>query len=128
MRTESRYTKEPFTLAVCARCTPEVGDLVITRLQDVVGNCPQAVMLTTACLRGRFGCATTDVNGGVIALLQPCTIDRVPVSPVRWIGPIGNATDTAIVCDWIAAGGWDERDLPPHLHANANFARSSRLN
>lgn len=120
-------TDHPFTVAACVACTPAV-DSLMPGLRRVVRECPHAVLIVTQCLLGTFACTTTGSDRGVMLLLQPCTVDRVPSASVRWVGPVRDATDVDAVCEWIAAGHWDPAGLPSNLRADTNLARSSRLN
>lgn len=128
MRADRRYTSHPFTVAACVACTPEVADTVMSDLRQVIRNCPHAVLVVTQCLLGKFACAAKGSEPGVMLMLQPCTVERVPVSPMRLVGPLRSKTDTEAACAWIAAGVWDSVGLPSGLRADMNLARSSRLN
>lgn len=123
-----RYTSHPFTVAACVACSHEVNDTVVSELRQVIRHCPHAVLVVTQCLLGKFACAAMSSDPGVMLVLQPCTAERVPVSPMRLVGPLRSKTDAEAVCTWIAAGVWDSVGLPSGLQADRNLARSSRLN
>ncbi|OAN42560.1 hypothetical protein A4X20_01570 [Mycolicibacterium iranicum] len=84
--------------------------------------------MVTECLLGTITCSTANPGPGVMLLLQPCTVDRVPLASVRWIGPVCDEADADEICSWIAAGEWDVTTLSPQLRADVNLVRSSRLN
>ena len=128
MHAETGPTDNPFTVAACLACAPAVSATVMPKLRDVVRRCPHAVLIVTQCLTGRFGCSTTSSTPGAMLLLQPCTIDRVPNSSVRRVGPVTSEADAEEVCAWIAAGVWNSADLPVRMRADANLAHASRLN
>jgi len=61
--------------------------------------------------------------------MQPCSVERVPCGPTRWIGPIIDLDDLQEVCDWLESGEWDPNDLPARLHTELNSTRAvSRRN
>ncbi|PRC47190.1 hypothetical protein C6A85_86245 [Mycobacterium sp. ITM-2017-0098] len=128
MRANRRYTSRPFTVAVCVACTPEVADSVVSELRRVIRNCPHAVLVVTQCLLGKFACAAKGPERGVMLMLQPCAVDRVPLSSMQLVGPLRSKTDAEAACAWIAAGVWDSVGLPSSLQADMNLSRSSRLN
>lgn len=128
MPTDHPFTVAPFTIAACTACTTEVADTVIPKLRGVVRRCPHAVLIVTQCLLGKFSCAALGSDHGVMLMLQPCTVDRVPVSPMRLVGPVRSEADAEAACAWIAAGVWDSVGLPSSLQADVNLARTSRLN
>ncbi|AQT82598.1 hypothetical protein B1R94_06035 [Mycolicibacterium litorale] len=84
--------------------------------------------MSTSCLLGSGYC-TTRPGAGVIAMLQPCALDRSPAGRARWIGPITDDGDVADVCDWIVRGKWSSGALPARLrHPLAQLSYASRRN
>jgi hypothetical protein len=64
-----------------------------------------------------------------MAVLQPCTTDRMACGPPLWIGPITDRCDTAVLRDWIEQGQWENTPLPHQLNRHYRWARSvSRSN
>ncbi|MDY6995212.1 MAG: hypothetical protein SW019_01365 [Actinomycetota bacterium] len=128
MTTARRFTHNPFTVAVCTACDTEVTEVVIPKLRTVIRSCPHGVLVVTRCMLGSATCAARTSEKEMMLILQPCTVDRVPVSSVQWVGPVCDGADADTVCAWIAAGTWDPTDLPMRLRADVNLARSSRMN
>jgi hypothetical protein len=128
----TRYTDRPFTVAVCAACGLDLpahpDSALMTALRETVRNCPHAVLVATQCLLGQLTCATAGPKRGVMVLVQPCTVDRVPTGSGQWIGPVTSAADIAAACRWIAHGAWDRGDLPTNLRADLNLTRAGRRN
>jgi hypothetical protein len=60
-----------------------------------------------------------------MALLQPCTNDRVACGPPRWIGPITDNGDAAVLRDWLELGQWENTPLPRGLSRHHLWARSA---
>ncbi len=50
-----------------------------------------------------------------MALLQPCTNDRVACGQAHWIGPISDKCDTTVLRDWLELGQWENTPLPSQL-------------
>lgn len=128
MEARSRYTHNPFTVAVCTACDPEFTDVVVPKLREVVRNCQHGVLVVTRCMLGAVSCSARVSEREAMLAVQPCTADRVPVSSVQWVGPVRDGVDTDAVCAWIAAGNWNTANLPMRLRADVNLTRSSRLN
>lgn len=128
MSADPGFTSEPFTVALCTACTSELADAIMLKLRKVIGNCPHGVLVVTQCLLGEFTCATRHSENGAMLLLQPCTVGRVPVASVRWVGPITNDAEVDAACRWIAAGSWDRQTLPLSLRADLNLSKTSRQN
>lgn len=101
---------------------------MLPRLRQVVRNCPHGVLVLTQCPIGKITCATTGSDRGVILLLQPRTVHRVPVASARWVGPVRTDAEIEAVCDWISSGAWDRAALPLDLRADINLAKESRMN
>ncbi|MGY4711288.1 hypothetical protein ACXDF8_17270 [Mycolicibacterium sp. CBM1] len=124
----SRHTSRAFTVVLCDGCAGGVDHSWVDALRAVVRACPHGMLVTTTCLLGSGFCATRP-GGGVIAMLQPCTADRRPAGPARWVGPIVDAADLTELCDWIMHGRWDLAALPaPLRHPLRQLAHVSRQN
>jgi hypothetical protein len=123
------YTCEPFTVAVCMRCSSSDPQSPLFRmLRDVVRGCQHGVLLSTQCLLGTFTCAARGADLSPVLVLQPCSAERVPSAAAIWVGPIGNEADARDACDWIAAGRWDRTNLPERLRADRSLVRVSARN
>ncbi|MGB3356150.1 MAG: hypothetical protein WBB00_25750 [Mycobacterium sp.] len=122
------FTTQPFTVALCTACDPELTDSVVREFRNVVRGCPHGVLIVTQCLLGELTCATRVFEGGVMLMLQPCTVDRVPVASAVWVGPLTTRADVDAAGRWVAGGSWDRQNLPLSLRADLNFARSSSQN
>jgi hypothetical protein len=125
---DRRYTRRPFTVAVCAACDSGPDSALLQGLRAVIGECPHGMLVTTQCLLGGLTCAARGPHAGEMLLLQPCTPDRVPTASVQWIGPVTSEVDAEAACAWIADGSWDRARLPMRLRADLNLTRSSRRN
>lgn len=125
---ERGFTTRPFTVGLCTACDSEVTDASVRELRSVVRGCPHGVVIVTQCLLGQLTCATGVSEGGVMLMLQPCTIDRVPVASVVWVGPLRTRADVDAACTWVAAGSWDRQNLPLGLRADLTLTRSSNQN
>jgi hypothetical protein len=119
MTAPQRFTRTPFTVALCTRCTSEDELTVLAALKAAVRGCQHGVLIVTECLLGRFTCASNRDRRGVVVMLQPCTIDRRPQGLAHWIGPINDRQDMSTISSWISRGGWDDGALPEHLRARA---------
>lgn len=128
MSPSRRATSRPFTVALCAGCG--TGDAeILAALRSTTRKCAHGVLVTTACMLGPLTCASRPHGPGAMILVQPCSTDRAPVGPTRWIGPVKDAVDVAEVCSWLEQGQWDYRVLPCRLHAEQRVrAAASRLN
>jgi hypothetical protein len=60
-----------------------------------------------------------------MALLQPCTNDRVPCGPPHWIGPVTNEEDAAVLRDWLERGQWEDAPLPTQLTGHQLWVRNA---
>ncbi|BBZ46225.1 hypothetical protein [Mycobacterium parmense] len=64
-----------------------------------------------------------------MALLQPCTNDRIACGPAQWIGPITDSDDAAALRDWLELGEWENTPVPRKLGRHQLWTRSlSRSN
>jgi hypothetical protein len=73
------------------------------------------MLVTTACMLGPLACATRP--HGPMVILQPCSVEHVPIGLARWIGPINDKVDMRALRDWLERGEWDYRALPDRLRA-----------
>ena len=60
-----------------------------------------------------------------MAVLQPCTHDRVACGPLHWIGPIANEEEAAVLRDWLELGRWEDVPLPPQLGGHHFWVRNT---
>lgn len=84
---------------------------VIDELRPTIGRCPHAMLVCAECLLGSLSCASRPTGYGVMAVLQPCTKDRVACGPTHWIGPIIDKCDAAVLRDWLEMGQWETTPL-----------------
>ena len=117
-------TDRPFTVIVCTACAAEQDLSVIDELRPTIRRCPRAMLVAAACMLGPLTCASRPTGCGVMAVLQPCTTDRVACGPPQWIGPITDDGDTAILRDWLELGQWETTPLPTQLGRHL-WARSA---
>ncbi len=62
-----------------------------------------------------------------MALLQPCTKDRVACGHAHWIGPITDERDAAVLRDWLELGQWEDTPMPRQLTGHHLGARRAIL-
>ncbi len=128
MKPDGCPTARPFTVAVCTGCTTSAVSSLVPTLAGVIGDCPHGVLVVTGCLLSGLTCATRRREHGVILMLQPCTADRRPIGPAKWIGPVATESDLRAACDWITDGSWHSQTLSPRLRADVNLTRAARRN
>ena len=129
MTAYQRFTRSPFTIALCTNCTADPDETVLAALKTTIRNCPHGMLMVTKCLLGTFSCATRGGPAGSVVMLQPCHVDRSPVGSAAFVGPIDAADDLAAVCAWIGHGEWNAGALPERLRALTHFCdRFTRLN
>lgn len=129
MTSPRRATPRPFTVIVCAACAADHDLSVLDELRPTIRRCPRAMLVSATCMLGPLSCASSPTGCGVMAVLQPCTNDRVACGPPHWIGPITNRRDAAVLRDWIELGQWESTPLPSRLCRHYLWARSvSRSN
>lgn len=121
--TAERSTDRPFTVIVCNACADEHAVSVIDELRPTIRRCRHAMLVTTACMLGPLTCASRPTGCGVMALLQPCTADRLASGPPQWIGPIADDGDAAALRDWLEGGQWETNPLPTQLDRHQRWAR-----
>lgn len=114
-----RATERPFTVVVCTACAADHQLSVIDELRPAIRSCPRAMLVSAACMLGPLTCASRPTGCGVMAMLQPCTNDRVPSGPPRWIGPITDHGDAKVLRDWLERGQWE-----PHLCQDSSTGMS----
>jgi hypothetical protein len=108
-------TSRPFTVALCTSCTAGPELAVADELLTTIRRCKHGVLVTTACMLGPLTCAARPNRPGTIAIVQPCSVDRLPIGPACWIGPINDKNDVRALCDWLEQGAWDYRAPPDRL-------------
>jgi hypothetical protein len=123
-----RATSRPFTVAICTHCGAEPELAVLTELRATIRRCPHAVLATTACLRGPLTCQAHPHGRGAVIILQPCSVDRRPLGPTMWIGPIRDDADLDVVRTWLESGRWNLQTLPIRLKLPAQPKVSPHLN
>jgi hypothetical protein len=128
MTASHRATSRPFTVALCMQCGDEPELAVLAELRATTRRCLHAVLATTACLRGPLICQAHSRGRGVMVIMQPCAVDRTPLGPTRWIGPIRDGEDLRVVCSWLEEGNWELDTLPGRLNIVARQLKSSSLN
>lgn len=121
-------TQRPFTVALCTRCGSAPGTSLLEHLRATIRVCHQGMLVTTGCLLGHLACASRGAHTGVVLMLQPCTIERRPLGPARWIGPIDADADVIAVCRWIERGQWRLDGLPERLSGAARTIRVATTN
>jgi hypothetical protein len=123
-----RATDSAFTVIVCSCCTTEPGLSVLQELRNSIRRCQHGVLVSAPCLLGKLLCAARTDGPGTMVLLQPCSTDRSPLGPPRWVGPISSPTDAEALRTWLERGGWDIDTLPQRLQSplNSLAAASSR--
>ncbi len=122
-----RATDRPFTVIVCAACATEHNLSVIDELRPAIRRCPHAMLVSAECLLGPLSCASRPTGYGVMAVLQPCTKDRVACGPPHWIGPITNKFDAAVLRDWLELGQWETTPLSTQLCGYHQWAGRASL-
>jgi hypothetical protein len=119
-------TDRPFTVVVCTACTADDDLSVIDELRPAIRRCPRAMLVAAACMLGPLTCASRPAGCGVMAVLQPCTSDRVPSGPPRWIGPITDRGEAAVLRDWLERGHWEKLPPPSELSKHQLWATNAR--
>ena len=108
-------TDRPFTVVVCNGCPTRAGQTPAAEILDIVGSavrdCDHGLLISVPCLLGPTLCAGRP-GGGVLAAVQPCTVDRAPAGPARLLGPIRVWADVAEFCRWLQAGRWTPGPRP----------------
>ncbi|ASW92385.1 hypothetical protein A5626_13870 [Mycobacterium marseillense] len=125
MTSPRRGTDRPFTVIVCAACAVDDQLSVIDELRPAIRRCPRSMLVSAACMLGPLTCASRPTGGGVMALVQPCTIDRVASGPAQWIGPIADSDSAAALRDWLVLGQWENIPVPRQLDRHQRWARGS---
>lgn len=128
MTTPSRGTDRPFTVIVCSHCAARHGLSVIEELRPAIRRCPRSVLVSAACMLGPLTCASRPTSCGVMAVVQPCTDDRVACGPAHWVGPITDNAGAAALGDWLADGRWESRPVPDELAGHRLWTRAASNN
>ncbi len=121
-------TQRPFTVALCTRCGSAPDASLLEHLRATIRVCHQGILVTTGCLLGDLACASRGAHSGAVVMLQPCTIERRPLGPARWIGPIDADADVIAVCRWIVSGQWGLDGLPERLSGAARTVQAAMTN
>jgi hypothetical protein len=123
-----RATQRPFTVVLCTRCGTAPGSSLLEHLRATIRVCHQGMLVTTGCLLGDSACASRGAHTGAVLMLQPCTTERRPLGPARWIGPIDADADVVAVCRWIESGQWGLDGLPERLSSAARAIQAATTN
>ena len=125
MTLPSRATDRPFTLVVCTACAADHNLSVIDELRPTIRRCPRSMLVAAACMLGPLTCASRPTGCGVMAMLQPCTNDRVACGPPHWIGPITDKAEAAVLRDWLELGQWENAPVPRQLGRHQLWTRNA---
>lgn len=128
MTPHRRGTDRPFTVIVCAACAVDRELSVIDELRPAIRRCPHSMLVSAACMLGPLTCASRPTGGGVMAVAQPCTDDRVACGPAHWIGPIADSAAAAELRDWLELGQWENTPVPGQLTQHERWSRGSSRN
>ena len=121
-------TDRPFTVIVCTVCAADHNLSVVDELRPTIRRCPHAMLVSAACMLGPLTCASRPTGCGVMAVVQPCTNDRVACGPPHWIGPITDNDGAAALRDWLELGQWENTPVPGDLGRHQFWARSASRN
>ena len=110
-------TSRPFTVVLCAACRTHGDADVMAALRATVRRCRHGILVSSACMFGPLTCASRPHGPGSMVLFQPCSSDRTPSGPTRWIGPVNDVDDVTELCSWLELGQWDYGILPARLRA-----------
>jgi hypothetical protein len=87
------------------------------------------MLVSAECMLGALTCASRPTGYGVMAVVQPCTDDRISCGRAHWIGPITDKREAAALRDWLELGQWENTPVPRHLDRHQRWTRSdSRSN
>lgn len=120
-----RGTDRPFTVIVCTACAADDDLSVVDELRPTIRRCPYAMLVSAACMLGPLTCASRPTGCGVMAVVQPCTNDRVACGPPHWIGPITDNGEAAALRDWLELGQWENTPVPRQLGRHQIWTRSA---
>ncbi|OBH85150.1 hypothetical protein [Mycobacterium scrofulaceum] len=120
-----RGTDRPFTVIVCAACAAGRNLSIIDELRPAIRRCPHAMLVAAECMLGPLTCASRPTGCGIMALVQPCTSDRVAYGPPHWVGPITDDAGAAALGDWLELGQWEITPMPSQLARHQRWARSA---
>lgn len=82
------------------------------------------MLVSAGCVLGPITCAARPSGGGVMAVVQPCTNDRVACGPAHWVGPIADSDAAAQLRDWLERGQWENTPVPSQLGRHQSWIRS----
>jgi hypothetical protein len=108
-------TDRPFTVIVCAACAADRPLSMVDELRPTIRRCPHAMLVSAGCMLGPVTCASRPTGCGVMAVVQPCTNDRVACGPAHWIGPITDSDEASALRDWLELGQWEVKPVPKEL-------------
>ncbi|OBI44205.1 hypothetical protein [Mycobacterium colombiense] len=123
-----RGTDRPFTVIVCAACAVGHELSMIDELRPTIRRCPHSMLVSASCMLGPLTCASRP-TGGVMAVVQPCTSDRLACGAAHWLGPIADSAAAAELRDWLERGQWENTPVPAPLRQHERWTRTlSRRN
>jgi hypothetical protein len=117
-----------FTALVChGKACGGHHETIVSGLRECVHRHPHGVLVSAGCVLGRLGCHALATScprrpAGTLVVVQPCSVDRDPIGPALWIGPVAVAEDVAAVCRWLDAGHLYTIMLPVHLRFRSVIA------
>lgn len=124
-----RSTNRGFTVVVCTQCESDHVLPVLAALGSVVTRCPHGMVVRANCLLGLLTCASRPTGGGVMVVLQPCSLERIPTGPAIWLGPADSPEDVSALSDFVERGLWEFDELPDRLRAHRERAADAgRMN
>lgn len=97
---------------------------MIDELRPVIRRCPHSMLVSAGCMLGPLTCAARPCGCGVMAVVQPCTGDRVACGPPHWVGPITDSAGAAALGDWLARGQWESCPIPSQLARHRQWTRN----
>ncbi|MDM4143226.1 MULTISPECIES: hypothetical protein [Mycobacterium] len=124
MTTPRRGTDRPFTVIVCAACAMTDDLSLIDELRPAIRRCPRSLLVAASCMLGPLTCASRPTGGGAMAVVQPCTNDRVACGPAHWIGPIADSDAAAELREWLELGRWETAPVPGRLGGHQRWVGS----
>lgn len=58
-----------------------------------------------------------------MAVVQPCTGDRVACGPPHWVGPLTDNGEVVALRDWLESGQWESTPMPTQLGRHQAWSR-----
>lgn len=117
MTRSQRATDRPFTLVLCTSCGSPLVTPLLEQLRASVRRTRHGVLVTAECLVGQFTCRNRETSCGAVLFMQPCSSDRSPCGPARWV-EVNSLTDVPTICAWLERGNWERNPLPERFDLN----------